>query len=203
MNLPRARWRHASLWASLLLALAATGCSTETRKAASVYQNEHFKADETYSRLFDADAASTCEAARLALLSQGYVINTSSKDVVTGNKRFQPDGEMHVEINFTVTCAADPREPKLSTAFVNAVQERYALKKASTSASVGLPVGSFSIPLSSSDDSLVRVGSETIPAGSFYDRFFALVQRYVREQTCGDGNDSDGGRCSDTTAQGR
>jgi hypothetical protein len=108
---------------------------------------------------------------------------------------------MHVEINFTVTCAADPREPKLSTAFVNAVQERYALKKASTSASVGLPVGSFSIPLSSSDDSLVRVGSETIPAGSFYDRFFALVQRYVREQACGDG--SDNARCGDTTAQGK
>jgi hypothetical protein len=81
------------------------------------------------------------------------------------------------------------------------VQERYALKKASTSASVGLPVGSFSIPLSSSDDSLVRVGSETIPAGSFYDRFFALVQRYVREQACGDGSDS--ARCGDTTAQGK
>lgn len=186
MFLPRCGWRQGCMGGAMVLALALAGCGTEARKAASVYQNEHFKPDETFSRLFDANAAATCEAARLALLSQGYVINTANKDVVTGNKRFQPDGDMHIEINFTVTCAPDARETKLSTVFVNAVQERYALKKASTSASVGLPVGSLSIPLSSSDDSLVRVGSETIPAGNFYDRFFALVQRYVREQACGE-----------------
>jgi hypothetical protein len=37
-------------------------------------------------------------------------------------------------------------------------------------------------PVHASDDSLVKVASETIPAGPFYDRFFALMQRYLREQ---------------------
>ena len=40
-------------------------------------------------------------------------------------------------------------------------------------------LGSISVPLSSSEDSLVKVGSETIPAGAFYDRYFALVQRLL------------------------
>ena len=37
-------------------------------------------------------------------------------------------------------------------------------------------IGSLSIPLTASGDSLVKVASETIPAGRFYDRFFALMQ---------------------------
>lgn len=170
-----------------LLVLALAGCGTQTRMARSVYQNEHFSADETFSRMLDADAATACEAARLALLSQGYVVSTASREAVTANKRFQPDGELHVQISFTVTCAAEPGDPSLAMVFVNAVQDRYTLKKAQSSASVGLPVGSFSIPLSASDDSLVRVGSETIPAGSFYDRFFVLLQRYAASLACGAG----------------
>jgi hypothetical protein len=64
---------------------------------------------------------------------------------------------------------------------VNAVQDRYALKKSNTSASVGLSVfGSLSLPIGSSDDSMVKVASETIPAGVFYQRFFALVDHYLK-----------------------
>jgi hypothetical protein len=40
-------------------------------------------------------------------------------------------------------------------------------------------IGSLSLPVSSSDDSLVKVASETIPAGAFYDRFFGLIERYL------------------------
>jgi hypothetical protein len=47
---------------------------------------------------------------------------------------------------------------------------------------VGLAaIGSLSIPFTASDDSMVKVASETIPAGPFYDRFFALMQRFLRE----------------------
>jgi hypothetical protein len=56
------------------------------------------------------------------------------------------------------------------------------LKRNPNSASVGVnAIGSVSIPLGSSEDSLVKVGSETIPAGDFYDRFFALMDRFLRE----------------------
>ncbi|MCD0416700.1 DUF2242 domain-containing protein [Rubrivivax sp. JA1024] len=183
--LPLPARHRAGAFTLLALAAVVAGCSTPNKIATTVYQNEHFRPDETYSRQFEADAPTTCEAARLALLSQGYVVTSATPELVVGNKRFQPDGEIHVQITFTVTCAPDPFYKASTTAFVNAVQDRYTLKKASSSASVGLPVGSLSIPLSASDDSLVKVGSLTIPAGSFYDRFFGLVQRYVRSRVCG------------------
>jgi hypothetical protein len=67
-----------------------------------------------------------------------------------------------------------------SIAFVTALQERYTLKKTASSASVGVGAfGTFSVPFGSSDDALVKVASETITAGDFYGRFFALVAHYL------------------------
>ena len=61
------------------------------------------------------------------------------------------------------------------------MQDRYTLKKNPNSASVGLAaIGSLSIPLTASGDSLVKVGSETIPAGRFYERFFSLMEHNLR-----------------------
>lgn len=148
-----------------------------------VYQNENFHADETFSRLFDGKIEETCEAARRALLSQGYLINDTPKGRVTGRKHFQPEGEVHVEISFNVVCVPDGQGDLLTTAFVSAQQDRYSLKKTPNSSSIGVSaLGSISLPLSSSDDSLVKVASETIPAGAFYDRFFALMQRQMGDR---------------------
>ena len=93
-----------------------SGCGAPARVFPS---QEQFGSANTYSRLFNASAAQTCEAARRALLSQG-------------------------------------------------------------SASLGVGAfGSVSLPFSSSSDSMVRVGSETIASDAFYDRFFELVRRYL------------------------
>ncbi|MEJ6007000.1 DUF2242 domain-containing protein [Paucibacter sp. AS339] len=174
-------------------ALMLVGCSSlstpfsATEKAppkSQVYLNENFQADETFSRLFDGGVEETCEAARRALLSQGYLITElPNKSLVNGRKRFQPEGDVHVEINFNVVCVPDGQGDRLTTAFVSALQDRYSLKKSPNSTSIGVSaIGSISLPLSSSDDSLVKVASETIPAGAFYDRFFALMQRLVSER---------------------
>lgn len=168
----------------LLTCLAPLGllaaCSSPTlgsKVADQVYLKEQFKADETFSRLFDADVSNTCEAARRALLSQGYVIGTAQKGLINGIKRFQPEGEVHVEIAFTVVCVADGKAGALATAYVSAQQDRYVIKRSSASTSIGVSaIGSISVPLSSQQDSMVKVASETIPAGNFYDRFFALMQ---------------------------
>lgn len=150
----------------------------------SVYQGERFNADETYSRLFDAGVDDTCEAARRALLSQGYVISKAGNGVVQGSKRFQPEGEVHLEIGFNIVCVGDGPRQQVATAYVSAQQDRYALKKSPNAASLGVSaIGSISVPLSSSQDSLVKVASETIAASSFYDRFFTLMQRMLRENT--------------------
>jgi hypothetical protein len=179
-TLPRCRATACLLATSLLLA----ACSTpHWGKEVKVYQKEGFESTETYSRLFDAPVPDTCESARRVLLSQGYVLNTQRPDFITGSKSFQPEGDTHVQISFTVVCAPEGKAGQITTAYVNAIQDRYTLKKSNSSASVGVSaIGSLSIPLGSSDDSLVKVGSETIPAGPFYDRFFVLMQRYLREQ---------------------
>ena len=147
---------------------------------------EKFGSANTYSRLFDASAAQTCEAARRALLSQGYIINTASSELVEGRKNFQPDAEAHLRMEIRVVCAtdglalADAADGKVSLAFVTALQDQYALKKSNNSASLGVGAfGSVSLPFSSSSDSMVRVGSETITSDAFYDRFFELVRRYL------------------------
>ena len=166
---------------SLLAALA--GCAAPAKVFPS---QEQFGSASTYSRLFDASAAQTCEAARRALLSQGYIINTASSDLVEGRKSFQPDAEAHLRMEIRVVCAPDgPKgtdgaESKVSLAFVTALQDQYALKKSNNSASLGVGAfGSVSLPFSSSSDSMVRVGSETIASEAFYDRFFELVRRYL------------------------
>lgn len=168
---------------SVSLALLA-GCATSSSGTGKVkvWQQEEFEPGETFSRMFDASVAQTCEAARRALLSQGYIVTVLRPDAINGSKNFQPGGESHVQITFNIVCTDDGAHGKLSSAYVSALQDRYALKKSPNSASVGVSaIGSVSIPFASTDDSLVKVASETIPAGVFYDRFFALMARHLKE----------------------
>ena len=174
-------WRHRLVNARLagFLGLSAwlTACALPTKAFPS---QEEFGSTATYSRLFDATAAQTCEAARRALLSQGYLISTAMKDIVEGRKSFQPEPESHLQMEIRVVCAPNGGDGKGSLGFVTALQDRYSLKKSNNSASLGVGmIGSVSLPFSSSNDSLVRVASETISSDAFYDRFFDLVKRYL------------------------
>lgn len=163
-----------------LLALGA--CSTAPP---SVYQSEKFTntgAGGAFSHTYPASASATCEAARRALLGQGYLVPEAKAGRVDGQKSFQPEANTHLEIAFHVVCAPDGNDDAHSTAFVNALQDRYTLKRTSSSASVGVGAfGSVSLPFGSSEDSLVKIASETIPAGPFYDRFFELIEHYLEQ----------------------
>jgi Uncharacterized protein conserved in bacteria (DUF2242) len=166
-----------------LTLLGLAGCQTLSNKP-PVYLGEAFEKSETFSRLFDADPQSTCGAARRALLSQGYLLrDRATSDNVVGQKNFQPSADSHVQLEIHVACQSEMPNGQVTTAYVIALQERYALRKTPNSASVGVnAIGSLSLPLGSSEDSLVKVSSETVPAGAFYDRFFALMERLLREQ---------------------
>jgi hypothetical protein len=101
------------------------------------------------------------------LAQPGYIITSSGANQVVGNKSFQQNSENHLQISFNVTCAPDVSDEQRSTMFANALQDRYALKKSNTSASLGVGVlGSVSMPIGSSDDSMVKVASETVTARS-------------------------------------
>jgi len=160
-----------------LLLAAAAGCSS---KKAPVYEHENFNDSGTFSRSYPVTDAQTCEAARRALLSQGYIITSTDPKLVSGHKSFQQTGETHMEISFSVVCADDGSEGHHATMFANALQDRYALKKTNNSASVGVGVlGSVSMPIGSSDDSMVKVASETVSSAKFYERFFTLVELFL------------------------
>lgn len=162
---------------AILLAGVVSACSIPAKSVA--YRDEGFDSASTFSRSFAVSGDATCEAARRALLSQGYQINQANAELVDGRKNFQPNSDNHVQITFRIVCVADA-SGKGSTAFVSALEDRYALKKSNNSASLGVgALGSISLPFSSSNDSLVKVASLTIPAGEFYQRFFVLVDRYL------------------------
>ncbi|MEB2486474.1 DUF2242 domain-containing protein [Burkholderia multivorans] len=173
------RFRLFPVSCALAAAAVLAACSSPPKP---IYQQEQFDATTSpYAHTFHANSDATCEAARRALLSQGYVVSSSRNDAVDGSKNFQPSNEMHVVIEFHVVCADANADGSSSIAYVNAVQDRYTLKKSNTSASVGLSVfGSLSLPIGSSDDALVKTASETIPAGVFYERFFNLVEHFLK-----------------------
>ena len=171
---------RSSVFGALGLALVLAGVTGCSSKKAAVYEHENFDDSGTFSRSFPVSDAGSCEAARRALLSQGYIITSSGANQVVGNKSFQQNSENHLQISFNVTCAPDVSDEQRSTMFANALQDRYALKKSNTSASLGVGVlGSVSMPIGSSDDSMVKVASETVTAAQFYDRYFALVESYL------------------------
>ncbi|WP_175710003.1 DUF2242 domain-containing protein [Burkholderia ambifaria] len=173
------RFRLFSVSCALAAAAVLAACSSPPKP---IYQQEQFDATSSpYAHTFRSKSDAACEAARRALLSQGYVVSSSRNDAVDGSKNFQPNNDMHVVIEFHVVCADANADGTSSIAYVNAVQDRYTLKKSNTSASVGLSVfGSLSLPIGSSDDALVKTASETIPAGVFYERFFNLVEHFLK-----------------------
>ena len=159
-----------------LLLIAVAGCS----KDKPMYEHENFDDSGTFSRNYPVTDAVSCEAARRALLSQGYIITSSDPKIVSGHKSFQQTGDTHMEISFNVVCADDGSAGHRATMFANALQDRYALKKTNNSASLGVGVlGSVSMPIGSSDDSMVKVASETVTAQKFYERFFTLVEQFM------------------------
>ncbi len=169
-----------TLFGALGLALVLAGASGCSSKKAAIYEHEHFDDSGTFSRSFAVSDAGSCEAARRALLSQGYIITSNAAGQVNGNKSFQQNSESHLQISFNVTCAPDNADEQRSTMFANALQDRYALKKSNTSASLGVGVlGSLSMPIGSTDDSMVKVASETVTSAQFYDRYFALVESFL------------------------
>ncbi|AKA23728.1 DUF2242 domain-containing protein [Pseudomonas chlororaphis] len=166
--------------AGLMLLAAVAGCSSQKT---AIYEHEHFDDSGTFSRNYPVSDTASCEAARRALLSQGYIITSSDPKLVNGHKSFQQTGETHLEISFSVVCAQDGSGDRHSTVFANALQDRYALKKVNNSASLGVGVlGSVSMPIGSTDDSMVKVASETVSSAKFYERYFALVELFLPQE---------------------
>lgn len=175
----QARLRRA-LVATAPLALTACAGLTPSQPVPLVdYQPESFDAS-AFSRHYAAGAARTCEAARRALLSQGYVVTGANGEQVTARKYFQPDAEHHVQLEFRVVCAPEAHSNAASVAFVSGLKDQYVMRKAKESASVGVGgIGSLSLPIEGGMDALVKVSSETVVDRALYERFFELLGEHL------------------------
>ena len=183
-------WRQFSLCPILFVSALVCGCSSIKDVA---NKQEEFGSTSVFARSVPGMEKTACEAARRALLSQGYVISEWNDATVKGRRKFQPNGEIHVEIEFNVVCAPNSKGSNSSTIFANAVRDRYSLKKNSSNASVGVGVlGSLSLPFGASDDSLVKVASETIFSGQLYERFFEIIERYLDDVSAKEEDTDDG-----------
>lgn len=159
----------------LVLATAAiliTGCGGN-----EVYRGETFSEDSPFRKTFPVTAPKACEGAQLAVLGQGYKITHSDANSIYAQKDFQPDDELNVTIELTIVCKDHLSG---SIVFANALQTKYELKKSRQSTSLGIPsVGSISLPMGKTTESLVKVGGETISDQEYYRRFFSLVGAYL------------------------
>ena len=171
---------------SLLAGALLAGCARLPESMPGLDRNLQFTPNDfdsasMYTRHVLDSQANTCEAARRALLGQGYLVNTATADTVAGRKYYQPHHDVHYDVQMRVVCAPEGQGDARTSVFASALQDRYVIKKVNNSASLGVGgVGSVSLPVSATDDTLVKVGSETITDAQFYDRFFQLFERYVR-----------------------
>lgn len=165
---------------SLALFVVLTGVLAGCSSPKPEFEKEDFTQSDTYSRTVPASNVAACDAGRRALLSQGYNIDKFEGSRVTGHKNFQDEDGQHTQIAFNIECASDGSSNERATVFANAVQDRYSIKRTASSASVGVSVlGQVSMPFGSSDDSLVKTGSQTVARPKFYEGFFQLLQRFL------------------------
>ncbi|WP_315135558.1 DUF2242 domain-containing protein [Achromobacter marplatensis] len=159
-----------------VLSAVLAGCTSPK----PAYEREDFTQNDVFSRTFPTASTTACDAGRRALLSQGYNIDRFDPARVSGHKNFQGEDGLHTQINFNIDCASDGSANQRATVFANAVQDRYSIKRTSSSASVGVSVlGQVSMPFGSSDDSLVKTASQTVSRPKFYEGFFQLLQRFL------------------------
>jgi len=155
-----------------------TGCSSQ-----AVYTAESFAIDSPFKLKVDDEVDTACESARRALLGQGYLIESSNSDGIKARKAYKSEDDQNTFIEMTIVCLP---ERNGSTLFATGVLSAYALKKSTSSASVGLSaLGSISLPIGQSADSLVKVSEETINDKDFYQRFFAAVENTLGEMRAG------------------
>ena len=161
-----------------LCVLLPIACSNNT-----VYPEESFSYDSSFKLRTDGEVGMACDSARRALLGQGYLIVSSTSEGVVGRKAYKIEGKENTFIEMNVVCLP---EASGSTLFATGVLSTYALKMSTSSASVGLSaLGSISLPIGQSADSLVKISEETIDDKDFYGRFFAAVDTNLSDLQAG------------------
>ncbi len=171
--MPRRRaYDFPALTVAILPVLILAACGTKP-----IYRQESFDPKAPYQYRIPIAPNLACDAAKYALLSQGYAAEVVTANQLKGNKSFQPDSDRHVIIDFSVHCVATRMGTML---YANAIESRYDLKKSSQSAGINIAsVGGITVPWGTSSESLVKVAGHTIDDPQYYKRFYDLVDQHL------------------------
>jgi hypothetical protein len=165
---------------TLAAAALAAGCSIapQVPTDSRVFEQERFATDAPFSRAVNASPETACDGARRVLLGQGYALHQSEPARLQARKFFRPAHGTGVELAMAITCLSSGAAPNTTTTvYVVAWQDEFITKRSAVSASVGLPVmGNVSMPVATTEDTLVKVGVETVQDRAFYERFFVRLQ---------------------------
>ena len=141
----------------------------------SYAQREDFAAQARHRRDFAVAVAPLCDAARRALLGDGYVVTRSEDGRLMGGKEFQIDDNRHAILNLYVNCEARTGG---ATLFVTATEEHFDVKATRQSTSIGFPVlAPLYFGTLREADSQVKSRGETVTENAFYERYYRAVQR--------------------------
>lgn len=159
---------------AILIAVTLTSACSTTSKPTRVHQKESFAMDTPFVYYSNRDPEAACEIGKRALLSQGYQILDDRPLNPRGEKLFQPVSEHVTRLNITLVCLPSSLGAVI---YANALETYYELKSQGTSAGVSVSgMGSLSLPWTSTRDTLVKIGEETITQPEFYQRFFDLIK---------------------------
>jgi hypothetical protein len=160
------QWFSAALFTVVL-----TACGGPKTYADS----EDFRADSRYHQNFSTEASTLCNAAKRALLSDGYVVTMQDSPNMIGSKSFQVEEKSHAVLQLHISCS--PRSEG-ATLFLTATEEHFDVKTSRKSTLIGVPVVTpISIGSKSETDNQVKTRGETVTDRSFYNRFYQAVQR--------------------------
>ncbi|MEW6764684.1 MAG: DUF2242 domain-containing protein [Pseudomonadota bacterium] len=169
--IPEKRTLLLTLLLPAALVLSACGNSRPVAKDAG-------PTESPFQKEFSEDAQTTCKAANRALLGDGFLTEQVANDKIKGRKAYRNNGDSSTVIEMTVICLPDMDGG--STLYANGLRSNYDLKKSATPASIGVSVlGSVSLPIGQSADSMVKTTDETITDRVFYRKFFTSVENIL------------------------
>lgn len=145
-----------------------------------VYQEEKFVDKTPYSRRIEGPGETVCWSVKRAFLTQGYMLERSSDPViVTGTKDVKSDDVTDETLRLQATCV-DNRDGT-SSVFASANYEVSKLQRTPQSVSAGVSFATITVP-AGADTRLSLQSRETVKDAAFYERFYALVERFAREE---------------------
>jgi hypothetical protein len=154
-----------------LISLMLVACSGPRTYA----EKEEFHSDSRHNRNFSAAEEPVCEAARRVLLRDGYIVEESAEQTLSGAKEFQIEENRHAILRLYANCS--PRSGG-STLYVTATEEHFDVKTSRQSTSFGVPlISPLSIGSKSEVDNQVKIRGETVTDKNFYERFYKAVQQ--------------------------